>query len=135
MKNFEFQIVCINCGCLAIKIEDPVRAPREATVYCGDCGAARGTVGALRDLAVQTNSNVPTRSQQPPKNGRTTNDPHSGGEISERYDELQRLRQQVKMAESLALKSQKRQFLLTAFAGGLGRPFHTRSPRDVPSGS
>ena len=99
MNNFEFQIVCISCGGLAIKIEDPVKAPREATVYCGDCGAARGTVGALRDLAVQTNSNVPTRSQPPPKNGRTTYDPHSGGEISERYDELQRLRQQVKMAE------------------------------------
>jgi Spy/CpxP family protein refolding chaperone len=92
-------------------------------------------VGALRDLAVETNSNVPTGSQPPSQNGRTTNDPQSGGEISERYDELQRLRQQVKMAESLALKSQKRQFLLTAFAGGLRRPFHTRSPRDVPSGS
>ena len=67
MNNFEFQIVCIDCGCLAIKIEDPVKAPREATVYCGDCGAARGTVGALRDLAVQTNSNVPTGSHHHPK--------------------------------------------------------------------
>jgi len=135
MKKFKFQIVCIDCGCLAIRIEDPVKASREATVYCGECGASRGTVGALRDLAVQTNPKVPTRSPPPSKNGRTSDDSHPGREISERYRELQRLRQQVKMAESLALKSQKRQFLLTAFVGGLRRPFHNRSPRDVRSGS
>jgi hypothetical protein len=111
MNNFEFQIVCVNCGRLAINIEDRVKAPREATVYCGDCGASRGTVGALRDLAVQTNPKVglPARSQQPSQKDRTTCDPRSGGEISERYSELQRLRRQVRMAELLAFKSQRRQ--------------------------
>jgi len=74
MKKFKFQIVCIDCGCLAIRIEDPVKASREATVYCGECGASRGTVGALRDLAVQTNPKVPTRSPPPSKNGLTSYD-------------------------------------------------------------
>ena len=47
-----FQIVCTNCGCLSIKIEEPLTATREAIVYCGDCGTSRGTVGSLRDLSV-----------------------------------------------------------------------------------
>ena len=101
-NKFEFQIVCIDCGCLAIKIEDPVTASREAIVYCGDCGASRGTVGALRDLAVQANAEPPLRSRIPSQNGRTTCDPKSG-DISERYSELQRLRRRVKMAESVAM--------------------------------
>lgn len=49
----DFQMVCANCGCLGIKIEDPERAPAEATVYCSVCGASRGNVGALRDLALR----------------------------------------------------------------------------------
>jgi hypothetical protein len=49
----DFQMVCHNCGCLGIKIENPQLASREAAVYCGDCGASRGTVGSLRDLAVR----------------------------------------------------------------------------------
>ena len=54
----EFQMVCIVCNGLAIRIEDPVRASREAIVFCGDCGASRGTVGALRDLAVRPNAHA-----------------------------------------------------------------------------
>jgi hypothetical protein len=99
-NKFEFQIVCIDCGCLAIRIEDPVTASREAIVDCGDCGASRGTVGALRDLAVQANAELPLRSRITSQNGRTTCDPR---DISERYSELQRLRRRVKMAESLAM--------------------------------
>jgi hypothetical protein len=49
----DFQMVCGNCGCLGIRIKDPERASREARVYCGDCGISRGTVGALRDLALR----------------------------------------------------------------------------------
>jgi hypothetical protein len=103
-NKFEFQIVCIDCGCLAIRIEDPVYSSRDAIVYCGDCGGSRGTLGDLRDLAVQTNTEVtlPSRSRLPFRSGLTTDDPQSAGEISERYGELQRLRWQVKMAESLA---------------------------------
>src|SRR5579871_5326738 len=52
-----FRIVC-TCGCLSIRIEEPLKASREAIVYCGDCGASRGTVGALRDLAVQRHPDV-----------------------------------------------------------------------------
>lgn len=103
MKKFGFQIICNDCGCLAVRIEDPIKASREAKVYCGDCGASRGTMGALRDLAVQTNTGVvlPTGSELPSIDGRTTYDLHSGREISEQYGELQRLRQQVKIASQL----------------------------------
>jgi hypothetical protein len=101
VSNVEFQIVCIDCGCLAIRIEDPLKASREAIVYCGDCGGSRGTVGALRDLAVQPNAQavLPTRSPLTSINGRSKDDPQSC--LSERYSELQRLRRQVQIAESL----------------------------------
>jgi hypothetical protein len=61
----EFQMVCGECGSLTIKIENPERASREAIVYCGRCGVSRGTVGALRDLAVRTTPHpvLPTRSR------------------------------------------------------------------------
>jgi hypothetical protein len=118
MKKFGFQIICNDCGCLAVRIEDPIKASREAKVYCGDCGASRGTMGALRDLAVQTNTGVvlPTGSELPSIDGRTTYDLHSGREISEQYGELQRLRQQVKIAESAALRSRRPQPPQTTFA-------------------
>jgi len=53
-----FQIVCANCGCLGIRIENPEQASREANVYCGDCGVPRGTMGTLRDLSVQPGSHA-----------------------------------------------------------------------------
>ena len=70
-NNIDFQIVCIDCGCLGIRIEDPLKASREAIVYCGDCGASRGTMGALRDLAVQSNAEVklPMRPWVSPRTG------------------------------------------------------------------
>ena len=49
--NVEFQMACDDCGSLTIKIENPEGASRETVVYCGHCGASRGTMGALRDLA------------------------------------------------------------------------------------
>jgi hypothetical protein len=100
--NVAFQIVCIDCGCLAVRIEDPVKASRETIVHCGDCGASRGTVGALRDLAVQPDSAVilPTKPAASHGIASTEIDPQSGTEISRRYDELQRLRRQVEIAES-----------------------------------
>ena len=49
--NVEFQMVCDDCGSLTIKIENPEGASRETVVYCGHCGASRGTMGVLRDLA------------------------------------------------------------------------------------
>jgi hypothetical protein len=56
--SVDFQVVCGDCGSLAIRIENPESASREAIVYCGDCGASRGTVGALRDLAVRPDAHV-----------------------------------------------------------------------------
>lgn len=52
--NGDFQMVCGDCGSLEIKIANPEGASRDAVVYCGHCGASRGTMGALRDLAVQS---------------------------------------------------------------------------------
>jgi hypothetical protein len=104
MNKGDFQVVCVGCGCLAIRIEDPVRAPREAIVYCGECGASRGTVGALRDLAVQPDATVASSTGPAGScgNGLTADDQQFSSEISRRYGELQRLRQQVRIAESLA---------------------------------
>jgi hypothetical protein len=66
MKNdLEFQMICFDCGGLAIKIEDSMCASREAVVHCAECGASRGTIGALRDLA--SRANVLGRARQPSK--------------------------------------------------------------------
>jgi hypothetical protein len=109
-NDVDFQIVCVDCGCLAVRIEDPLRASRQAIVYCGDCGVSRGTVGALRDLAVQPNPAVEfsTRSVASCKGGRTVDESQSCSEISRRYRELRRLRRQVEIAESLAAGSDGR---------------------------
>jgi hypothetical protein len=106
-NNCDFQIVCVDCGCLAIRIEDPVKASRDAVVYCGDCGASRGTVGALRDLAVRPDPEVLFSARSiSGKSGRTAIDWQSSREISKRYDELQRLRRRVEIAESQASSRQ-----------------------------
>lgn len=47
----QFQMICSGCGSLSVKIADPERACRETIIYCSNCGASRGTIGALRDLA------------------------------------------------------------------------------------
>jgi hypothetical protein len=104
-----FQIVCTNCGCLSIKIEKPHKAMREALVYCGDCGISRGTVGALRDLSVQRYSDIvfSTPPAIPLVKGRPSNERQPVGEISKRYAELRRLRQQVEVAEWLAREAMR----------------------------
>jgi hypothetical protein len=101
-----FRIVC-SCGCLSIRIEEPLKASREAIVYCGDCGASRGTVGALRDLAVQRHPEVISSTRSTVSAIRTADEPHHGKELSKRYAELRRLRQQVEIAESVARASDK----------------------------
>ena len=101
-----FQIVCTNCGCLSIKIQEPVKSSREAIVYCGDCGASRGTVGSLRDLAVQGYPDVafPTLSSTLSSD---VADEQPSIRISTQYAELRRLRQQVKIAEWLASETNR----------------------------
>jgi hypothetical protein len=94
-----FQIVCTNCGCLSIRIKEPQTASRDAIVYCGDCGVSRGTVGALRDLSVRQYSESVLSTDRRPTNERAV------GKISKRYKELQRLRQQVEVAELIARES------------------------------
>ena len=108
-SNVDFQIECIDCGCLAIRIEDPVKASRESMVYCGDCGASRGSVGALRDLAVQPNKDdLFATTPMWPCGRPPAKASQSGAEISRRYDELCRLRRRVEIAESLARDAKRR---------------------------
>src|SRR5579863_6930646 len=102
-----FQIVC-TCGCLSIRIEEPLKASREAIVYCGDCGASRGTVGALRDLAVRPNAEAVSSKGSALSCESGADVLQSSTEISMRYDELRRLRREVEIAESLAHQSDRR---------------------------
>ena len=48
-----FEIVCNDCGALSIKVADPARAVDTTQVECARCGALRGTLADLRDLAVR----------------------------------------------------------------------------------
>ena len=89
--GIDFQIVCGKCGGLAVKIENPERASRETIVYCGDCGASRGTVGGLRDLAVLPKAHdvLPLVALQ-----------NSHSELVAQHKELQGLRRKVRAAEA-----------------------------------
>ena len=92
-KNVEFQMVCSDCGSLAIRIDNPVSASRETIVCCGDCGAPRGTVGALRDLAVRSGTHaLPI--------GQPLSKVKSGSDLVSLHRELQSLRRKVQLAES-----------------------------------
>jgi hypothetical protein len=58
VSHFErcsFQVVCESCGSLSIKLENPERAPANAQIRCSGCGAVRGTLANLRDLARRGN--------------------------------------------------------------------------------
>ena len=46
-----FKTVCQECGSLSIKVADPINAPGATPVQCGRCGAVRGTLEELHDLA------------------------------------------------------------------------------------
>jgi hypothetical protein len=48
----KFKIVCDVCGSLSIKAADPLNASVSIQVECGRCGAIRGTLADLHDLAV-----------------------------------------------------------------------------------
>jgi hypothetical protein len=93
-NNVDFQMVCGDCGSLAVKIENPEHASREAIIYCGDCGASRGTMGALRDLAVRPDvlALLPPKQRIPKEKFQS--------KLVEQYREVQSLRQKVQMAES-----------------------------------
>ena len=107
-NHVDFQIVCATCGCLSIRIEEPLKSSGKATVFCGDCGSSRGTMGALRDLAIQLHPNIvfPTQSSALPEEQHLA-DERQVSKISTQYAELQRLRQQVKIAEWLASESRR----------------------------
>jgi hypothetical protein len=92
-NDFEFQMVCCDCGSPAIKIEDPVSASRETIVHCGECGASRGTIGALRDLAAR--AQVPSKRQQ-------LQTDNSYSELVSLHKTLQSLPRKARMSDSAA---------------------------------
>jgi hypothetical protein len=98
-NNVEFQMVCGDCGSLAIKIENPVSASRKTIVYCGECGVSRGTVGALRDLAVRPDAHVLSTKPRLPK-------VKSSSELVSMHKELQSLRRKVQLVESVTRTEQ-----------------------------
>ena len=51
LQRCGFKVVCESCGSLSIKLENPVRARASEQIQCGGCGAVRGTLADLRDLA------------------------------------------------------------------------------------
>jgi hypothetical protein len=98
-NKVQFQMVCGDCGSLAIKIENLVTASRKTIVYCGECGASRGTLGALRDLAVRPDTHVlPTRPRVPKVKSRS--------ELVSMHKELQSLRRKVQLVESVTRTEQ-----------------------------
>jgi ribosomal protein S27E len=50
-----FQIICINCDAIGIVLDHPQDAPPSTPIKCRHCGAPRGTLGDLRDLAIRRN--------------------------------------------------------------------------------
>jgi hypothetical protein len=46
-----FKMVCDDCGSLSIKAAALVDAPLTTLIQCGGCGAVRGTLSELHDLA------------------------------------------------------------------------------------
>jgi hypothetical protein len=51
VEKIKFKTVCDACGSLGIKIAHAESAPDITPVECARCGALRGTLGALRELA------------------------------------------------------------------------------------
>jgi len=87
----EFQMVCADCGSLAITIANPGETDREAIVHCGGCNSPRGTMGGLRDLAMRADAHVPPMQRRKAK---------SPSELVAMHKELQSLRRKVQIAES-----------------------------------
>jgi hypothetical protein len=48
-----FQLVCMNCDALGIVFDYAEGAPLSTPIKCRDCDALRGTLGALRNLALR----------------------------------------------------------------------------------
>jgi hypothetical protein len=53
-----FQLICVNCGALGIVFDYTEDAPLSTSINCRDCGALRGTLGDLRNLALPDQRDV-----------------------------------------------------------------------------
>jgi hypothetical protein len=100
--NGDFQMVCGDCGSLEIKIENPEGASRDAIVYCGHCGASRGTIGALRDLVVQSDryAKLP-RASRSPSFGSSFKKRKLPSQTLEQFREFQSFRRRVRRVGSV----------------------------------
>jgi hypothetical protein len=46
-----FKMVCDSCGSMSIKMTNPPSTASDAPIHCGRCGAVRGTLAGLQNLA------------------------------------------------------------------------------------
>jgi ribosomal protein S27E len=53
-----FEVVCVNCDALGIVFDCPEDAPSSTLITCRHCGAPRGTLGALRNLATSDRQDI-----------------------------------------------------------------------------
>jgi hypothetical protein len=53
-----FQLVCINCDALGIVLDYAEGAPLSTPIKCSYCGAPRGTLGDLRNLALSDRNEI-----------------------------------------------------------------------------
>ena len=53
-----FQLVCVNCDAVGVVLDYAEGAPSFTQIRCSDCGAPRGTLGDLRDLAQSDQTGV-----------------------------------------------------------------------------
>jgi ribosomal protein S27E len=58
VQRAEFRIVCVNCDALGIVFDCTEDAPAWTPIRCQHCGAARGTLGDLRELSVSPRQNL-----------------------------------------------------------------------------
>jgi ribosomal protein S27E len=58
MKVRPFQLVCVNCDALGIVLDHAEYAPSSTQVKCRGCGAPRGTLGDLRNLAFSDRTDI-----------------------------------------------------------------------------
>jgi len=54
----DFRIVCINCDAVGIAFDCPENAPSWTQIRCRNCGAPRGTLADLRNLAASDRADL-----------------------------------------------------------------------------
>jgi hypothetical protein len=73
--NHGFQVQCAKCEGLGIIFDCTENAPSSTEISCRHCGASRGTLGSLRQLAQSARSDLFDGELQSLPRARATNNP------------------------------------------------------------